>query len=161
MNRTRSPRTALAALAVTIAAVAGVYLWLDILPGLPAQRDVVVGVDAVEISNQTLTLGPAEWSEFEAPEGSRTLSIRLRASGGADAEMCGRPTLTEPATERVWVSSRSGLDVPYDEGESSCLAESEPYAMLVVFLLPDDATGPFELDFDGDDGDTARFIVEP
>jgi hypothetical protein len=157
----RRQRRALIALAVAAIAVVGTYVWLDVVPSIrPADR-VVEAEDAADVSGQTLTVGPAEWGEFESPDGTRTLSIRLRASGGPDAGACGTATLTEAATSRTWVSSRSGVDVPSGQGETSCIAEPSSYRILLVFLLPEDADGPFVLDIEGRDSDVARFVVEP
>lgn len=158
----RVQRRALIALLLCAAAVVGAYLWLDIQPGADVDDDrIVVAEDSAEISGQTVTLGSVEWGEFEAPEGSRTLSIRFRASGGPEAEICGPFSLTEERTSRVWLSSRKHLDVPYDEGESSCVTEAAPYRILLVFLLPEDAVGPFRLDIAGRDDDIVRFRIEP
>lgn len=158
----RSQRLALIALAASAVAVLGAYLWLDVLPSM-RQPDRVIEAedDSVTISGQDLELGFVEWGEFDAPEGSRTVSVRLSASGGADAGSCGVATLTEPSSSRTWVSSREGLDVDRDLGETSCVAEPASYRILLVFLVPDDAEGPFVLDIRGDDGDLARFPVDP
>lgn len=161
MSWWRRQRTALLALAVATVAVIGAYVWLDVLPSVRSGDRVVEVETDVDISGQTLSIGPAEWGEFESPAGTRTLSIRLRSSGGTDAALCGPATLTDPSSSRTWLSSRSGLDVPSGEGESSCVAESSPYRVLLVFLLPDDVEGPFRLDLEGGDDVTARFTVEP
>lgn len=161
MSWWRRQRTALLALVITAAAVVGATIWLDVVPNIRATDRVIDAESTVDISGQTLTLGPTEWGEFAAPDGSRTLSIRLESSGGADASVCGQSTLTEADTGRTWVSSRKGLDVSSDDGENSCTIESSAYRILLVFLLPDDAEGPFRLDIEGSDSDVARFVIEP
>ncbi len=159
----RTQRTALIALTIAIVAVVGAYLWLDVLPSIrPTDRVIEADSDSAStISGQELALGFVEWREFDAPEGSQTLSIRLSASGGPDAASCGTATLTERSSSRTWKSSRDGLDVSSDLGESSCVAEPASYRILLVFLLPEDAEGPFVLDIEGDDRDVARFTVDP
>ena len=157
----RQQRTALIALVVAAAAMVGATVWLDVLPSIRPTDRVIEAESSVELAGQTLSLGPAEWGEFEAPDGARTLSVRLSSTGGFDASNCGQATLTETDSARTWLSSRADLDVPYDEGESSCIAETASYRILLVFLLPDDADGPFVLDLEGSDDDLARFIVEP
>jgi len=159
----RTQRTALIALAIAAVGVLGANLWLDVIPNTrQADRVIEAGSDsAATISGQELELGFVEWGEFDAPEGSRTLSIRLSASGGPDAASCGAAILTEQSSSRTWVSSRRGIDVDSDLGESSCVAEPASYRILLVFLLPDDAEGPFVLDIEGDDSDVARFSVDP
>lgn len=164
-NWWRTQRTALIAVAIAAAAVVGAYVWLDVLPSI-RQPDRVIeagpeGGSRAVISGQELELGFVEWGEFDAPGGSRTLSIRLAASGGPDAASCGTATLTEQSSSRTWVSSRKGLELPAGLDETSCLAEPASYRILLVFLLPDDAEGPFVLDIEGDDSDVARFTVDP
>ncbi|WP_435747156.1 hypothetical protein [Microbacterium sp. PMB16] len=156
----RRQRLALVSLLVAAAAVVGVHVWLDVLPASGGPAVIAAEDGAADIAGQTLDLDAARWDEFEAPEGSRTLSIRLDAGGGADATTCGQLTIAEAQGDRVWSNARRVLDVPFDAGESSCLEGSGPYVILAVFLLPDDADGPFLLDVPGD-GEIARFVVEP
>ena len=157
----RRQRTALIALVVAAVAMVAVTVWLDVLPSARPTDRVVEADTSVDIAGQTLTLGATEWGEFEAPSGSRTLSVRLSSSGGFDASLCGRSTLTEPDSSRTWVSSRKGLEVSSDDGESSCTVETDAYRILLVFLLPDDADGPFRLDIEGSDDVLARFDIDP
>jgi hypothetical protein len=156
----RRQRVALAALVVAAAAVVGVHVWLDVLPASGGPSMIEAADGTADVAGQTLELGTARWDEFEAPEDSRTLSIRIDAGGGPDSTTCGQPTLAEVEGERVWSNARSALEVPYDAGESACLAGSGPYVILAVFLLPEDADGPFVLDIAGD-GEIVRFPVEP
>ena len=157
----RTQRTALLAVAVAAIAVISAYVWLDVLPSIRQPDRVIEAGSGAVISGQELELGFVEWGEFDAPSDSRSLSIRLTASGGPDAASCGSATLTEPSSSRTWVSSRDGLDVPSDSGSTSCAAEPASHRILLVFLLPDDAQGPFVLDIEGDDSDVARFTVDP
>ena len=156
----RQQRVALIALVVAAVAVVGVHVWFDVLPGSEDPPIIVSQDGSADIAGQTLTLDSARWDEFEAPAGSRTLSIRIESDGVADATTCGIFTLVETQGDRVWRNARSALDVPYDAGESNCQEASGPYVILAVFLLPDDAEGPFLLDIPGD-GEIARFAVEP
>lgn len=157
----RRQRVSLIALAVAAIAVVGVHVWLDVLPAAPnATSAIDAGDDTAEVAGQTFTVDSARWDEFEAPDGSRTLSIRIDSGGGAEATTCGLLTLAEAQGDRVWSNARGVLDVPFDEGESFCQEASGPYTLLTVFLLPDDADGPFMLELPGD-GEVARFPVEP
>lgn len=157
----RRQRFALVALVVASAAAIAVHVWFDVLPAAPRSTQVQEAADGkVEMDGQTLRLDSASWDEFEAPTGSRTLSIRIDARAAVDASRCGMFTLAEVEGSRVWTNARSALDVPYDEGESTCQEESGSYAILAVFLLPDDVEGPFALDVAGTD-EIARFRVEP
>lgn len=158
-HRQRAP---LVALAVAAIAAVGVHVWMEAVPLLPRMTDdvTVVGQRA-SIAGHDMSLGRVQWNEFDAPTGSRTLSIRLEADGGAEATTCGAFTLTEPSSGRLWENARSALAVPYDAGESGCGAESFPYEILAVFLVPDDALGPFAFDVPDADGVIARFVVTP
>lgn len=161
MNWWRRQRTALIALAVAATTCAGVHVWLDVLPTLEDEDVTMVAPGrSADLAGQQLSLSSTAWGEFEAPDGMRSLSVLLSASGGSDASICGATSLTEPATGRVWLDGRSLVDVPYERGESSCTVESGSYDVLAVFVVPDDAAGPFELDVPGD-GDVARFVIEP
>ncbi|WP_426188198.1 hypothetical protein [Microbacterium sp. TWP3-1-2b2] len=159
----RRQRLALTALAVAAIATLGVHVWLDALPQVQAQAQDITQVtddESVEIAGQTLSLRSARWGEFDAPEGMRTVSVRLNASGGDEATWCREFTLAEAHGGRVWLDARSVLDVPYDAGEASCRDESFSYEILAVFLIPEDAAGPFHFDIPGELGDVTRFTVE-
>ncbi|MBT2483473.1 MULTISPECIES: hypothetical protein [unclassified Microbacterium] len=154
-------RLALTALAVAAVAVVGVHVWLDVLPAAESSTQIMTAENGrAEIAGQTLTLSSVRWGEFEAPDGSRTMSIRLDSDGGPDAESCGLFTLAEVEGDRVWSNARTGLDVPYDAGASYCQEESGPYVILAVFVLPDGVDGPFQLEVPGADR-SARFAVDP
>ncbi|WP_300265414.1 hypothetical protein [Microbacterium sp.] len=153
---------ALIALVVAAVAAAGVHVWLDVLPSSEAEQPTVVDVERRgEIAGQTIAVDTVRWDEFDAPAGSRTLSVAMRSTGGADATRCGAFTLAEIEGSRVWLGAHRDVDVPSDAGEQSCLEESLSYDILAVFLLPDDATGPFSLTIPDLDDRMIRFVVEP
>lgn len=157
----RKQRLALAAMILAAGAVIGIHVWLDVLPASTDEDAVTVHAhgDQAAIAGQTLSVDSVLWSEFDAPPGSRTLSVRLDARAGEDPAVCGLFTLAEVRGDRVWSNARTALDVPYEAGASYCQEESGPYVILAIFLLPDDATGPFWLDIPGDD-EIARFRVD-
>ena len=153
-------RVPLIALGAAIVAAVGVHVWLDVLPTFdPDEITTVQPGQSVEVAGQTLSLTSTRWDEFPAPESMHTLSILLKASGGADASLCSATSLTDPATGRVWVDGRSLLDERPEIGESTCTEESGSYDVLAVFVVPDDTTGPFEFDVPGGDV-TARFLID-
>lgn len=162
MSWWRRQRLPLIALAAAALAVVGVHVWLDVLPASTRSSQTITVADPeADIAGQTIRLDSAMWSEFDAPDGSRTLSIRVDARTGTGATTCGTFSLTEVDGGRTWENARTLLDVPTDAGERACLEESGPYGILAVFLLPADAEGPFWFDIPGDDGEIARFSVEP
>lgn len=163
MSWVRTQRRALIAVLCTAIATAGVYLWLDVLPVAEAQQETIITSSdgTAEIAGQELVLGDVRWDEFAAPADSRVLSVRLRASGGPDASMCGTVTLSEQHGQRTWRDGDDLVDVPYEAGESYCIAESAPYDVISVFVLPADAEGPFFLDIAGEDHRITRFPIVP
>ncbi|GAB3595760.1 hypothetical protein [Microbacterium tumbae] len=162
MTWLRSQRIALSALLFTVIAVVGVSLWLDILPVADQERVTVVRAEGdVEVAGQELRYRAARWDEFAAPEGARSVSIRLHSSGGPDAALCGEFRLSEADGGRTWLDAHTELDVPYDAGAPYCQEESAPYEILAVFLIPENADGPFVLDIPGEDDVVFRFAVEP
>lgn len=163
MNWLRTHRLSLTALMFCIAAVAGVHLWLDVMPIADRQNQAITVVDGgkVEIAGQELTLENARWDEYPAPDGARVVTVHMRGSGGPESTTCGRVTLSEVHGSRTWLDANDVIDVPYEAGTSSCTKESAPYDIISVFLVPDDAEGPFFLDIAGEDRTVTRFPVEP
>jgi len=163
MRWVRAQRIALIALLCSAIATVGVYVWLDVLTVAEATNESIVTASggSAEISGQELVLGEVVWDEYPAPAGSRLLSIHVRSSGGPEAAMCGIVTLSEQRGERTWLDADDLIDVPYEAGESYCIAESAPYDIVSVFALPADAGGPFFLDIAGEDHRVARFLIEP
>lgn len=155
----RRQRVALVALIAAVAALIGVSVWLDVLPAQeaapPAPR---VAGGTVDIGGNRLELVRSIPDEFPAPAGAHTLSIRLSADSAEDAERCGAFTLRERDGERVWLTAGSAVDVRYGDEENSCRKGTDSYRILSVFLLPNDAEGPFWLDIAVGD-DTVRFPV--
>lgn len=163
MSWWRSQRIALVALLVAAAAAFLVHLWLDVLNDpLPDEPTVVEAVDGrAEIAGHELELRAATRDAFDAPAGSHTVSVTLTAVPLAEPTGCGPLLLTEPSSGRAWIDASRDLDVPRDAGERYCLDdESASYRILAVFLVPDDASGPFLLDVPDDDG-IARFSIAP
>lgn len=158
----RRQRLPLLALVVAATATIGVHLWFDAAPLAGRDQPTYLMADGrAEIGGHDLTVTSARWDEFPAPAGSVTLSIRLDARSGADAENCGAFLLSEADGDRVWQDARRDVEIPFDDsGESSCRADSPAYGILAVFLLPEDASGPFWFDVPAGD-ETARFRVEP
>lgn len=162
MNWWRRQRVPLVALVATVIAAAGVHFWLDVLPSPEADTQTIIEVERRgEIAGQTISVDAVRWDEFDAPSGSRTISVLLDATGGKAATTCGAFSLSEVEGPRVWLDARADVDAPSDAGERGCLEESLSYEIFVVFLVPDDAVGPFQLDIPDRDGRIARFIIEP
>lgn len=159
----RQQRRALLALLITASAVLGVYAWLDLIPSLQAQTEVVTtAVDGeAEFGDQHFDLRSARWDEFTAPDGARTLSITVTVRPGDEPDQCGPLVLREVDGAREWADARETIGAPWDAGDSYCDQEaSAPYRLFAVFLIPEDVTGPFWLSIDGIYGESVRFFVE-
>ncbi|WP_460796599.1 hypothetical protein [Microbacterium sp. GXF0217] len=154
-------RAALIALLAAAVAVIGVHVWFDVVPTIDSDDVTVVSAEGtVDVAGQQLALRSVRADEFAAPEDAHTVSIRLHSRGGAEATGCRSLLLAEQNGERVWTLANSELDIPSDAGESRCQAESPPYDLIAVFVVPDDASGPFWFDVTDEDGRIVRFPVE-
>jgi hypothetical protein len=154
-------RASLLALLVAVLAVVSVHVWFDVVPTIESDDAIVVTADeAVDVAGQRFALRSMRADEFGAPDGAHSVSIRLHSTGGAEAIGCRSLLLTAQDDGRVWTPATSELDIPSDAGESRCQAESPPYDLLAVFVVPDDASGPFWFDVTDEDGRVVRFPVE-
>lgn len=151
----------LIALAVAAAAVVGLQFWFQVRPTLEnSPPPPIVAEGPVELGGHRLALDSVRWEEFEAPEGSTSLSVRLRADSDTEAESCRSFVLSEIDGDRVWLPAHADLDIDADD-ERNCRKDSDSYRILTVFLLPDDATGPFWLDVPiGEHRESVRFRVD-
>lgn len=163
MTWLRTHRLSLTALMFCVVAVAGVHLWLDVMPITDRQKETITVVDdgTAELAGQEVTLEDARWDEYPAPDGARVVSVHMRGSGGPESTSCGLVTLSEVHGPRTWRDAAKVVDVPYEAGRSHCSSKSEPYDITSVFLVPGDVVGPFFLDIAGDDHTISRFLVEP
>jgi hypothetical protein len=154
-------RSSLIALLVATITVIGVHVWFDVVPTIESDdMAVAIADEAVDVAGQQLVLRSVRADEFEAPDGAHTVSVRLHSSGGSDATGCRSLLLAEQHGARVWTLANSELDLPSDAGESRCQAESPPYDILAVFVVPDDASGLFWFDVTDEDGRIVRFPIE-
>lgn len=165
MTWRRTHGRALAALLMAATATVGVHIWFDVLQaGGPEQPAYVLAEGTTEIGGHELTLISTRPGEFEAPAGSKTLSVWLDARSDDDAAPCRSITLTEMSGSRTWLDAQSDVDTSSDadarDAEATCREGSPFYRILSVFLLPDDATGPFWLDVPVGIDETARFRIE-
>lgn len=106
---------------------------------------------AVELAG--ITVGPAR-AEFEsragAPDGTRVVTVHLPVDTHGDDLSCLPPVLREAdGLQRSWRESalELGLDSFDAERPTSCPADGERWFTLVTsYLVPADATGPFDVD---------------
>ncbi|MBO9624935.1 MAG: hypothetical protein J7484_01020 [Microbacterium sp.] len=157
----RRRRLAIGGLVLAALAAFGAHFWYDVRPRIGADKPYVTADEsgAVEAGGNRLSIWSVTRAEFEAPTGSTTLSVRMHAASTEDSERCGAVTLTEADGGRVWLDARRDVDIRSDE-EHSCQEGSASYDILAVFLLPDDARGPFWLDVPIGRSDQVRLLVE-
>lgn len=167
---------ALVALAVLVPATAlavGWREWQEVYDD-PSQYTRAVQPDAdglIELGGAML--GPArsdtftEADGFELPEGTKVVAVKIPVDN-ADLDnpiRCWWPTLVEQSTGREWAEMSNELGLSGDpDSQTECdPTPTGPYDIIVPFIVPDDADGPFWLDIDPDDskGAFARFSVEP
>lgn len=77
---------------------------------------------------------------------------------------CLPPALVQQSTGRTWTPLRTELGIPYasDEPDRCDVTATDPYKMVVGFIVPDDVEGPFWLDVDPmGDGRFIRFSIDP
>lgn len=161
MSRWKTQGRPLIALVVAAVAVVAIQFWFQVRPTLENSTPPPIIADGpVELGGHRLTLDSVRRGEFDAPEGSTTLSVRLRADSDDDAETCRSFVLSEADGDRVWLDAHRDLDIDSDD-ERNCRNDSASYRILTVFLLPDDATGPFWLDVPiGEHRESVRFRID-
>ncbi|MEI3849141.1 MULTISPECIES: hypothetical protein [Microbacterium] len=159
----RRQRRAIIGLLLAVGAVVGVHVWLDVIPAAPRTSVRTIVVDGrAEVHGHTLSVAASRWGEFDAPRGSTTLTVVLHARSDEGAESCGTFRLSERDGSRLWLDAGSAVDVDIDDEdtETGCREGNGGYRILTVFLLPDDARGPFWLDVPVED-EVARFRIDP
>lgn len=115
--------------------------------------------------------GPLRGGEITDAEGlnvptdARVLAVGVPVAPSRTGIACETPMLVEQSTGREWRPMRAEIGVGYDSGEpETCLSEQvEPYELILPFVVPEDATGPFWVDvrpYDAD-GSFVRFSFEP
>lgn len=172
----RRNTAAVVALAVLVPATAlavGWREWHEVYDD-PSQytRDVLPDEDGtIEIDGAVL--GPAkadtftEADGFELPDGAKVVAVKITVDNADldDPIRCWWPTLVEQSTGREWaqMSNELGLSSDPDVQTECDPSPTGPYDIIVPFIVPDDAEGPFWLDIDPDesDGAFARFPVTP
>lgn len=146
----------LAACAVLLPAVFGIIGWAewdDYFSGHES-RPITARPNA-SIDYAGASWGPAEIVELPPPEGyappagSRILEVTVAVDPADDDPIgCLPPTLHEMGgAERQWDERTYELGEGYEPGEwNSCAGSgTEPFAIVVPFVVPDDAVGPFAL----------------
>ncbi|HWK78535.1 MULTISPECIES: hypothetical protein [unclassified Microbacterium] len=117
------------------------------------------------------TWGPIRGGEIDdltgldVPDGTRLLAAAIPVQASTEGIGCETPKLVEQSTGRIWTPTRLeiGLLSDPDEPETCLSAEAGDYELIVPFVVPDDAEGPFWVDVRPYDagGSFLRFSFEP
>lgn len=85
-------------------------------------------------------------SGLVVPDDARVIAAAITVTpAGDEAVGCPRPVLVEQSTGRQWNEMRTELGFEYDADEpTTCVSDAtDPYEVLVPFIVPEDAAGPF------------------
>ena len=76
---------------------------------------------------------------------------------------CNSPRLVQQSTGREWKPVRSEIGIPYvaEERDLCDSTTTEPYQMVVAFVVPDDVSGPFWVDVTSAEETFVRFSIDP
>jgi len=155
----RRNAVALIALAVLVPATFGGAAWWEWKYAYPDSGKPLYAVEPTKSGTVDLvgaTWGPVkakaitDTSGLDMPDDAQLVLVGIDVTPtGTKAPTCWAPTLVEQGTGRTWQSSRLELGllsnsdepdtcVPTLEGE-----KAEPYQLILPFVLPDDARGPY------------------
>ena len=119
------------------------------------------------------TWGPIRSSEiedlsgFSVPSDARLVAAALPVDPHGDPPGCLSPTLVQQSTGIRWAEARSELGLlSTSEEPTSCVTgddETYPYELIVPFVIPGDAEGPFWVEVASADAvpSIIRFWVDP
>lgn len=161
-------RTAAPYVAAGLAAVlaVGAHLWFETrVTAESTHREIVdATADGGTIAGQHLTLTRADLDQpgLESPAGTRTVSVYLDAESGDDAKDCATPRLFERGgSARSWDEMTLRATSGTAEDPTTCTQEGGRYRIHTVFIVPDDAAGPFVLEIGEAIGsDAIRFDLD-
>lgn len=170
---------ALCALVVLLpAATAGTALW----QWKYAYPDSGKPLWAVEPGKSgTVELRGAEWGPVRAkvitdtsgltmPADATLIGVTVKVTPLQEkAPTCWAPKLIEQRTGRVWESVRGQLGLLWDQAEpEDCVPtlegeKAEPYTLVLPYVVPDDAKGPYWLEIEPDYAQSrfVRFSIDP
>jgi hypothetical protein len=165
----RSNALALGALVVLVPATYAAVTWNEwsaVLQNSASQPITVEPGDHAEYAGATVGPASADFTELpDAPEGARVVTVTLHIDPGDDPLACSELELREiGGLARQW-NAREDLGREWDpDRHSSCSSEIEaPYDLLLDYLVPADAAGPFVVELKSVAGwpEFVRAVVEP
>ncbi|MBS1673437.1 MAG: hypothetical protein JSS74_05675 [Actinobacteria bacterium] len=170
-GRWRRTALALGALVVLVPAVllvTGVHPWSSDDP------DPVVAGTAGTADVGGATWGPVkavvidDTAGYDVPAGARLIAVKVpyaQHAGTTKALHCQSPRLTEQHTGRSWNQAMDEIGAPTIKDEPrDCAPDVSSADLIVAFVVPEDARGPYWVDVPLDpfaDVPFPRFSVDP
>lgn len=130
----------------------------------------------VEVADKgTLDLHDATWGPIRSgeiddltgldmPPDTRLLAAAIPVDPADGSKVyCNSPRLVQQSTGREWKPVRSEIGIPYvaEERDLCDSTTTEPYQMVVAFVVPDDVSGPFWVDVTSAEETFVRFSIDP
>lgn len=149
-RRNTVPLIALAVLAPVTAGVIGWNEWQEYFQGRSTSAV------APETEDGTVELAGATWGPIRGqylenvegltlPDGTEVVVAVIPVAPGEDPPSCLAPTLIEQSSGREWSEGRFDLGVSSNPDEPTICdsTATEPYELLLPYIVPKDAEGPF------------------
>jgi len=163
-RRNALPLGLIVVLAPVTAAAISLNAWQDL--DSVHRTAVAVGDD---VAYGGADVGPVR-ARFDAlegiPRGSRVVAVEIDVDPHGAAYPCSAPKLIETGGKhREWQDATLSLDRPYDPDRVTyCDSElTAPFTLSFDYLVPGDASGPFELEFASSNAvpDVLRLAIAP
>lgn len=158
---------ALLILAPVTVGVIAVNEWSQYDQGTATKPITVAAGEAVGFADSRIGPVTAEFTDnVAAPADTRVVRAVMLVWPGGGPISCAVPMLRETGgQQRQWSVASSYLDLPYDpESHGTCDSERPiRYALTLDYLVPEDADGPFTVDFVSNEvlPQYLEFIIEP
>ena len=167
---------ALGAIAVLVPLTAVAIGWREWIAVYDAATQRTHAVDADDDGTATLdgaTWGPVKSGVFTAdddlpvPDGAKVIAVKVPVDVADldDPVSCPAPVLVEQSSGRQWSEASTALELGYDpDAPLTCISDpTGPYELLVPFIVPVDAEGPFWVEVAPYDTAPAfvRFSIDP
>ncbi|MBO9627587.1 MAG: hypothetical protein J7484_14600 [Microbacterium sp.] len=172
----RRNTVALVALAVLLPAsvlAIGWREWSAVYDSATQRTHPVLAGDDGTVALDGATWGPVTSGIFTAaddlpvPDGAKVVAVKVRVDNDdlGDPTSCPAPVLIEQSTGRQWSEMSTALGLGYDpDYPLTCTSDpTGPYELLVPFIVPVDAEGPFWVEVAPYDTapSFARFSIAP
>lgn len=165
----RANAVALGAIVVLVPATYAALTWNEwssVLENSPSQAVVLEPGDEIEYDGATIGPASAEFTRLPGmPAGTRVVTVTMHVEPGDPPLQCSPPKLYEVGgLQRQW-TARTDLDREWDPDlQTLCSSEATgPYELVLDYLVPEDASGPFTVELFSASGmpEFVSAVVEP